>query len=154
MVRGTKKAKRIVFAFLILLAFGIVPLTIAHNHGVTIHIDIVDPEGEIHYGDTVRLKCYVDGVSSYFVSWQCLPVTGEDDDSTLSWKELYCYDDEYEFVLTKDNVNYLYRVIVAADDITYSTNSGEPTTPATPTDLHTSGRREVAEHLRFVEEIQ
>ena len=154
MDRKTKKATRIVFAFLILLAFGIIPLTIAHNHGVTIHIDIVDPEGEIHYGDTVRLKCYVDGVESYFISWQCLPVTGDDDDNTLSWKDLYCYDDEYEFILTRDNVNYLYRVIVATDDETYSTNSGEPTPSALPTDIHPSETPEVVEPLQFVEEIQ
>ena len=147
MAGRTTKAKRIIFSFLILIAFGIVPLTIAYNNGVTIHIEIAEPQGEIHYGDRVRLKCYVEGVSSYFVSWQCLRVTGDDDDSALSWEDLYCYDDEYEFAMTKENMGYLYRVIVTADDEIYTTNSEETATPHPPMIHHPSEKPEVAETL-------
>ena len=153
MAGRTTKAKRIFFSFLILIAFGVVPLTIAYNHGVTIHIEIVEPHGEIHYGDRIRLRCNVDGVDSYFLSWQCLRVT-DDNDDTLSWEDLNFHDDEYEFILTKENVGYLYRVIVSTDIATYSTSSAETTTPTPSTGEYPSEEPEAVETLRVSEELE
>ena len=76
---GRKQGKiiRRIFAFIILIAFGIVPLSLSYDDGIGVHIEIIEPEGELHFNEPVRLKCFVDGLNDpYTIRWQCLKVGG------------------------------------------------------------------------------
>ena len=100
------------FTFLLILALGIVPLTVSYNDGVSINIEIIEPDGIIHYGDTVKLRCNVGGIRvPYTIAWQYM--TG---DENASWESLNCSDEIYEFVLTPENEDYYYRVLILCDD--------------------------------------
>ena len=106
--------KQRIFTFLIIVAVGIMPISIAHNDGISIRIELIEPDGDIHFGDVIKLKCYVDGIDSeYLIQWQRLCVS---DDIKSYWKNLDCIGDEYSFVLSKENIKDLYRVVVMALD--------------------------------------
>ena len=111
---GTRnKIIKRIFVFIILVAFGIVPISLSYDDGVGVHIDIIEPEGELHFNEPVRLKCFVDGLDDpYTIRWQCLKVGFEDDNFIEQWEDIDCDEDEYEFILTPENINYYYRVLV------------------------------------------
>lgn len=115
-----------IFAFLLVIAVGIVPVTVSHNDGVDIRIEIEEPKGMIHSGDEVTLRCHVDGLSyPYIIHWQY--VNSENND-TMQWQDIDCTGDTYRFVLTEENVGYYYRVIVTCDNDEYiATNFSTPT---------------------------
>ena len=98
-----------IFAFLLIASLGVVPVSIAHNDGVDIHIEIVEPDGLIRFGDEVVLRCDISGLAeSSIVQWQYM----DPDERITRWRVLDCTDRTYKYVLTRENVNYYYRVIV------------------------------------------
>ena len=119
-----------VFAFLFVVAVGIIPVSISHNDGVSIHIDIEEPEDLIRYGDEVVLRCTVGGLyKPYLIHWEYMIPDSAD---IVQWKELNCTGDTYKFVLTKENANYCYRVVVTCNDEEYIASGFD-----TPTNLET-----------------
>ena len=113
MARGARKQVTIrTFAFIVIIALGIAPLTISRNDSAGVHIEIVEPDGMIHYGDKVRLRCDVKGIRvPYTIAWQYM-----ENDKDALWQSLDCTDEIYEFILTPENENYYYRVLIMCDD--------------------------------------
>lgn len=119
-----------VFAFLLIVAVGIIPVSISHNDGVNIHIDIEEPEDTIRYGDDVVLRCSVSGLyRPYVIHWEYMI---PDNTGITQWEKLNCTGPTYKFVLTEENANYCYRVVVTCSDDKYIASGF-----GTPTDLET-----------------
>lgn len=120
-----------VFAFLLVVAVGIIPVSISHNDGVNIHIDIEEPEDTIRYGDEVVLRCTVGGLyRPYLIHWEYMIPNNT---GITQWIDLGCTGYTYRFVLTEENANYCYRVVVTCNDEEYIASGFD-----TPTNLETS----------------
>lgn len=120
---GGKRNKVIksIFVFMLLFAFGIAPISVSHNDDVSIHIGIVEPEGTLRFGEPVKLKCYVDGLNEpYTVHWQHIKAI---DDNVPLWEDIGCTEDTYEFILTEENANEYYRVLVVCKEVEYTAAS-------------------------------
>lgn len=127
--RKPDKVIKYAFVFFIAVSFGIVPLSVSFNDNVGIRIEIAEPSGMLHFGDTVKLKCYISGISEpYFIQWQYMSAPdGDLFESEIHklplWENAGSSDDIYEYVLTPENVGYLYRVVVCCPDRTYAASS-------------------------------
>lgn len=84
-----------------------------------ISVDIVvdAPEGMLKYGEPVTLRCVVDSdIGDYVVQWQ----RSED---MLEWEDIECNEPEYSFILTEENDDYYYRVIIRCGGISHEGES-------------------------------
>ena len=78
----------------------------AYNDGVVVCIEMDTPISEIRYGDTITLRCAVQGVHEpYTIQWQ-------HSTDKKTWEDLPCNDNVYEFVLTKETAGTYYRAAV------------------------------------------
>lgn len=76
------------------------------DKNVRVSIQLNSPVGILRYGDAVCLECVVDGVEGpYSISWE-YSINGVDYFS-LGW-----HLPEYSYILTRDNIDYYYRVVV------------------------------------------
>ena len=95
-----------------------------------------EPEGTIKYNDVVKLRCVVDGADRpYFIQWQYMKDTNEDSKLPL-WENIDCVGEVYEYVLTEENIDYYYRVVL-------SFNNDEK---ATKTDLNITSKSRKKKH--------
>lgn len=78
---------------------------------VSVCVELDTPMEEIQYGNTITLRCVVDGMEEpYFIQWQC----SEDKEE---WVDVPCHTDLYEFVLTEETAGIYYRVIVSRGSV-------------------------------------
>lgn len=125
------KVIRRIFIFIILVAFGVVPVSMSYDDGVGIHIEIIEPDGDLQFDEPVKLKCFVDGIDEpYTIRWQFLKVDSADDRVSDQWEDIDCSEDTYEFILTQESINYCYRVLVICNSREFSSGG-----TVTPTDL-------------------
>lgn len=76
------------------------------DKNVRVSIQLNSPVGILRYGDAVCLECVVDGIEGpYSISWE-YSINGVDYFS-LGW-----HLPEYSYILTRDNIDYYYRVVV------------------------------------------
>ena len=73
---------------------------------VSVAIELDTPVSELRIGETVTLRCVVEGLDNpYFIQWQY----SKDKEG---WFDIPCYDELYEFILTEENGKLYYRVCV------------------------------------------
>jgi len=105
-----------IITFLIALGIGMVPLASSSNNDVNVYIDFEDPDCILHYYEPVKLRCIVEGIDeNYFVQWQYFDENAQNGIMPI-WENVDCNGEVYEFVLTPENENYYYRVVVMCGD--------------------------------------
>ena len=76
-------------------------------HLQSVHIEMVTPTSELRYGEPVTLKCQmVEIPEPYAIQWQYDRGDGE-------WVDIDCREELYSFVLTEENADFAYRVVVS-----------------------------------------
>lgn len=86
------------------------PIAAEQNIEPKIEISIASPYGKIHFGDEVTLMCSVEGMDGvdYTIDWQYCTCSERSDFINLNCHELL-----YTFVITRENVDYCYRVVIS-----------------------------------------
>ena len=108
-----------IIAFLVAVGIGLIPLASWSNNDANVYIRFDDPECVLRYGEPVRIRCVVDGVyEPYTIRWQYFD-NQEQDGIAPVWIDIDCTDDVYEFILTPENEEYYYRVVVTCRDETH-----------------------------------
>lgn len=117
---GRKRGKMIkAFAFLFVLSIGVLPLSTSYNDGTNIYIRM-ENEGMLHYKDTIVLLCCAEGIDEpYVIYWQYM----DPNEEIPEWRSLNYSGGKYEFILTPENVDYYYRVIVVRGDDQFNAQS-------------------------------